>query len=95
MYDKENETGIETASAELHDLAELCTLCGICPCPDIRNDIIRGKTEKVREKGMPRLRTSDAYGDLYAHILVQVPQNLSDEENDLFARLRTLRSESE
>lgn len=53
-----------------------------------------GQTIRLREKGMPRLRKSDAYGDLYAHIMVQVPQNLSDEENELFAKLRTLRSES-
>ena len=44
LYDKEKEAGIPVKDVELRKLAELCTLCGLCPCPNIRADVIRGKT---------------------------------------------------
>lgn len=53
LYDEMKERGREIAEDELRRLSGLCTLCGLCPCPDIRTDVIRGKTEKVRIKGMP------------------------------------------
>lgn len=34
-------------------MLSLCTLCGLCPCPNIRADIIRGKTEHVGRNGLP------------------------------------------
>ena len=53
LYDKEKETGIQIKNVELRELAELCTFCGLCPCPNIRSDVIHGKTERVRQEGMP------------------------------------------
>jgi glycerol-3-phosphate dehydrogenase subunit C len=53
LYDREKEKGKKAGKAELLDLPDLCTLCGLCPCPDIRTDLIRGKTERVRKEGMP------------------------------------------
>jgi glycerol-3-phosphate dehydrogenase subunit C len=53
LYDREKEQGRSAGEKELRQLSELCTLCGLCPCPDIRLDVIRSKTERVREKGMP------------------------------------------
>ncbi|MBI5897160.1 MAG: FeS-binding protein [Desulfobacterales bacterium] len=53
LYDKEKEEGVPTGAEDLRRLSELCTLCGLCPCPDIRADVIRGKTEAVRREGMP------------------------------------------
>jgi glycerol-3-phosphate dehydrogenase subunit C len=52
LYDKEKEEGKPVNEAKLRDLAELCTLCGLCPCPDIRADVIRGKTQRVSKEGM-------------------------------------------
>ena len=53
LYDKEDEAGRALGENELRRLAELCTLCGLCPCPDIRADVIRSKTERVNREGMP------------------------------------------
>jgi curved DNA-binding protein len=52
-----------------------------------------GKSIRLRGKGMPVLRHPDTRGDLYAHILVQIPTDLTDEEKRLFEKLRALRSE--
>lgn len=53
LYDREKENGHPMTREELQQLADLCTLCGLCPCPDIRMDVIQGKTEHVRKNGMP------------------------------------------
>ncbi len=53
LYDREKEENRPVGDDELLKLTELCTLCGLCPCPDIRNDVIRSKTGKVRRDGMP------------------------------------------
>jgi len=53
LYDQEQKLGRPPSDTELLRLAELCTLCGLCPCPDIRADVIRGKTERVKGEGMP------------------------------------------
>ncbi len=52
-----------------------------------------GRIIRLRGKGMPKLQQQDSYGDLYAHVLVQVPTHLSQEERKLFERLRALRPE--
>lgn len=53
LFDREKETGTPPAKEERNRLADLCTLCGLCPCPDIRADIVRAKAARVRENGMP------------------------------------------
>ncbi|HEX3053678.1 MAG TPA: DnaJ C-terminal domain-containing protein [Aggregatilineaceae bacterium] len=50
-----------------------------------------GQSIRLRGKGMPRMRQADSFGDLYAHILVQVPTDLTSKEKELFEDLRTLR----
>lgn len=50
LYDMEKETGIQVKEAALQKLAELCTFCGLCPCPNIRSDVIQGKNERVRKE---------------------------------------------
>jgi curved DNA-binding protein len=51
-----------------------------------------GKTFRLRGKGMPKLRTPKEHGDLYATLDIQLPENLTDEEKQLFAQLRDLRT---
>lgn len=50
-----------------------------------------GKTIRLKERGMPRLQQEDHYGDLYARVLIQIPTDLSEEEQELFERLAELR----
>lgn len=51
-----------------------------------------GQSVRLRGKGMPHLKDrQDGAGDLYAHVLVQVPTQLSAEERKLFETLRGLR----
>ena len=52
-----------------------------------------GRIIRLRGKGMPKLHQQESYGDLYAHVLVQVPTHLSKEERQLFEQLRALRPE--
>jgi len=53
-----------------------------------------GKTIRINERGMPRLRQPEEKGDLYARVLIQVPTNLTPEEKVLFEQLAALRPEN-
>jgi len=52
LYDQEVETGRKISSAELRQLIEKCNFCALCPCPNIRADIIRAKTQFIERDGM-------------------------------------------
>jgi curved DNA-binding protein len=47
-----------------------------------------GKKFRLSGKGMPKMRQQDAYGDLYARVVLTVPETLTDEQRDLAERLR-------
>lgn len=53
LHDREKETGTPIRDRELQHLAALCTMCGLCPCPNIRADVIRGKSEQAIHEGLP------------------------------------------
>ncbi|MDQ4075019.1 MAG: J domain-containing protein [Chloroflexota bacterium] len=48
-----------------------------------------GKKLRLRGKGMPRLK-GGGFGDLLAETEIQVPQNLSERQRELFQKLREL-----
>ncbi len=50
-----------------------------------------GKRIRLRGLGMPNIRDNEKRGDLYAKINVQIPQDLSDKEQELFSELQALR----
>lgn len=50
-----------------------------------------GQRIRLSQKGMPHLREPNLFGDLYVRPLIQVPTELSEEERQLFEKLRTLR----
>jgi glycerol-3-phosphate dehydrogenase subunit C len=52
LVDREKEKGMPAREHELESLVDLCTMCGLCPCPNIRNDVIKAKAELVRRNGM-------------------------------------------
>ena len=50
-----------------------------------------GRTIRLKERGMPLLREDHLYGDLFARVLIIIPDDLNDEEIDLFEQLSHLR----
>ncbi|HEY7745254.1 MAG TPA: heterodisulfide reductase-related iron-sulfur binding cluster, partial [Desulfuromonadales bacterium] len=53
LWDQEKETGVPIPDAELRRLAELCTLCGLCPCPRIPIDVMEAKSRYIDREGLP------------------------------------------
>ena len=50
-----------------------------------------GKVFRLRGLGMPKLNNPDQWGDLFATIQVQLPQDLSQKEEELVQQLRDMR----
>ena len=50
-----------------------------------------GRTFRLKGQGMPNLKQPDNRGDLYAKVIVKLPENLSDEEIELFEELADIR----
>jgi curved DNA-binding protein len=50
-----------------------------------------GRTFRLKGQGMPVLKQPDERGDLYAKVVVQLPQNLTPEEIALFEELADMR----
>jgi curved DNA-binding protein len=49
-----------------------------------------GRLFRLRGKGMPHLRRSEQYGDLYARIDVRLPTDLTPRQRELFEELRRI-----
>lgn len=47
-----------------------------------------GKRIRLKGKGMPNVKQHDQFGDLYARILITVPENLTDSQRELVENLR-------
>lgn len=52
LYDKETETGQKISADELRRLVDKCNFCALCPCPNIRADIMRAKTQFIERAGL-------------------------------------------
>ncbi|MCX6286247.1 MAG: J domain-containing protein, partial [Bacteroidetes bacterium] len=50
-----------------------------------------GKVLRMKGLGMPVYRKKNEFGDLYLRIIVDIPQNLSPREIELFTQLSALR----
>ena len=58
LWDREQETGEQITTRELRNLSDLCNYCALCPCPNIRDDIITAKTLFIDRDGLePYIRT--------------------------------------
>ncbi len=57
LWDKASETGEKISSQELRNLVDLCNFCALCPCPNIRADIMAAKTGYIEKHGLkPEIR---------------------------------------
>ncbi len=58
LWDRERETGEAITPQELRHMADLCNYCALCPCPNIREDIVTAKTLFIDRDGLaPYIRT--------------------------------------
>ncbi|HZR00302.1 MAG TPA: molecular chaperone DnaJ [Chloroflexota bacterium] len=85
-YDLIYDVGLDVASAALGDEIDVPTLEGPTKLK-VPPGTQHGKVLRVRGKGVPHLRGSGR-GDLQVRIHVNVPQSLTDEQRELFERLR-------
>lgn len=53
-----------------------------------------GKTLRIKGMGMPLFGKKDQFGDLYVKISVEIPQDLTEKELDLFSQLAKMRNAS-
>lgn len=57
LYDKETEYRGSVTAAELRGLVELCSFCALCPCPDVRSDLMKAKSAFIQRDGLkPSIR---------------------------------------
>ncbi len=85
------DTPIDFYSAVLGGEARVPTLDGKELIVTIRPGTSGGKKIRLRGKGMPVLKGSHT-GDLFARIVIEVPTNLTNKQQDLFEQLRDLES---
>jgi curved DNA-binding protein len=50
-----------------------------------------GQVFRLKDRGMPKMRSPDSFGDLYATLKVSLPESISSQERDLFNQLANLR----
>jgi glycerol-3-phosphate dehydrogenase subunit C len=57
LYDKQAEHSEEITSRDLRNLVDRCNFCALCPCPDVRSDLMKAKHAFVRRDGLkPAMR---------------------------------------
>lgn len=53
LHDLVEETGTPLDEKVLASLVDLCTLCGLCPCQDVRMLVLKAKAARAEEKKPP------------------------------------------
>ncbi len=53
LWDQEQASGESVPSQALRGLVDHCNFCALCPCPNIRADIIEAKTRFIERDGLP------------------------------------------
>ena len=57
LHDRERDDHLQATAGELRDLLELCNMCGLCSCPDVRAGIMEAKGAFIARDGLrPALR---------------------------------------
>lgn len=88
-----SEIHVSLYNAILGGKAEVKTMTGVISI-DIPAGTQNDKVLRLRGKGMPKYAQSDAFGDLYLTIKVDLPVNLSDKERKLFEELAAISKSS-
>ena len=83
---------IDLYTAVLGGKKQVITLGGKTINITIPEDTNSGKTLRLKGLGFPTTENSKTYGDLLVRIKVDLPQNLTKEEKELFKKLASLRS---
>lgn len=53
LWDREKEAGVPIAEEDLRNVVDLCTLCGLCPCPRVPADLMEAKSRYIELEGLP------------------------------------------
>ena len=53
LWDQEKEGGVSISETQLRGMVDLCTFCGLCPCPKIPADLMEAKSRYVDREGLP------------------------------------------
>ena len=83
---------IDLYTAVLGGRKQVITLGGKTISIKIPEGTNSGKTLRLKGLGFPTAENSKTYGDLLVRIKVDLPQNLTKEEKELFKKLASLRS---
>lgn len=84
---------VDLYTAILGGTAKIKTFAGMIKI-NIPSESQPGKQLKLKGQGMPKYASANnEFGDLYVTIQIKLPKNLSQEEKDLFEKLRELREE--
>jgi glycerol-3-phosphate dehydrogenase subunit C len=53
LWDQHEEAGTAIPDPDLRRLADLCTFCGLCPCPRIPVELVSAKSAYIEKEGLP------------------------------------------
>lgn len=73
--------------AVLGTTAKINTLDGSVTEINIPAGTYQGQVFKVKGKGMPKINSLNAKGDLYAHVYVEIPKQLTEKQRELIKAL--------
>lgn len=73
--------------AVLGTTAKINTLDGSVTEINIPAGTYQGQVFKVKGKGMPKINSLNAKGDLYAHVFVEIPKQLTEKQRELIKAL--------
>lgn len=59
---------------------------------NIPRETQNGRVVRMKGLGMPVYAQKNKYGDLYLKITIEIPQHLTEEERELFRKLKTIRT---
>jgi curved DNA-binding protein len=82
---------VELYTAVLGGKSQLKTLKGMVKV-DIPKEIPNGTTLRLNGLGMPIYSKKNEFGSLFVRVVIQMPKHLSEQEIDLFKKLKALRN---